>query len=580
MLALLGSFNALAEGLEVDSGKEVFAQAVDSKVIEEEIWLAPSEEAVDEEETVEVQAPTSNNSIAKASAIGISGSYSGSIDELNQGNFYRLELPSSGELTIDTTGQLEFIHYSVFDSDGNRLYEHLLMWNAAAKQSQLTISLDLNKGVYYFCAQELYGRFGNYSFTTHFESAKESFEEHDNGTDNTRDKANDASCDQEYTGLMAINDAVDYYRFTVPKAGRITLSANWQIYSVTFRLYDEAGTRIWDKWYVTQGSDGEGDALETIDLLSGTYYMEVERYRDKTGIYTFNLKYADSDETFRDDRLDDAFETANRIDLETVYMGQLAINEERDFYHFDLQKETEVTFNVSAYCEYITLSLYDSNGIELWKNGLSWNSTTKRITSEKTATLPAGEYYACISKYYGKTGNYSLLIKGNVEPDKVVLNKEGTVTLKMGKTLQLKATLSPSPAKSKLMWSSTKEKTARVDQNGLVTPVKAGTATIAVVTENGKLDSVKVKVVNVGPNAIKITKGKAATMKVGKTLKLKTKLSPTYAVTTLKWSTSNKNVATVTQKGVVKAKKAGKAKITVKAANGRKATITITVKKK
>ena len=59
-----------------------------------------------------------------------------------------------------------------------------------------------------------------------------------------------------------------------------------------------------------------------------------------------------------------------------------------------------------------------------------------------------------------------------------------------------------------------------------------------------------------------------------------TTLSPKKAKSKLTWTTSNKKVATVSSKGVVKAKKVGKAKITVTTANGKKATITITVKKK
>ena len=70
-----------------------------------------------------------------------------------------------------------------------------------------------------------------------------------------------------------------------------------------------------------------------------------------------------------------------------------------------------------------------------------------------------------------------------------------------------------------------------------------------------------------------------ATLKVGKKLTLKATLTPTKAKTTLTWTSSNKKVATVSGKGVVKAIKPGKARITVRTANGKKATVTITVKK-
>ena len=81
----------------------------------------------------------------------------------------------------------------------------------------------------------------------------------------------------------------------------------------------------------------------------------------------------------------------------------------------------------------------------------------------------------------------------------------------------------------------------------------------------------------VEPTSIKLNK-KKATMVIGKKLTLKAKVKPANAETTLTWSSSNKKVATVSQKGVVKAVGKGKATITVETANGLKATCAITVK--
>ena len=109
---------------------------------------------------------------------------------------------------------------------------------------------------------------------------------------------------------------------------------------------------------------------------------------------------------------------------------------------------------------------------------------------------------------------------------------------------------------------------------GFVICGKAGTAAEKYANENGfEFDDGTVK-----PNRITITNGKKATVKAGKTLQLKTKLYPAKAKTKLTWESSNTKVATVSGKGLVKGIKAGKAKITVKTANGKKATITITVK--
>ncbi len=67
-------------------------------------------------------------------------------------------------------------------------------------------------------------------------------------------------------------------------------------------------------------------------------------------------------------------------------------------------------------------------------------------------------------------------------PGKVSLNKS-KLTLQVGKTFQLKATL-PSKTASRLTWSSSRKSVAKVSADGLITAVKAGTAVIRVKTFN------------------------------------------------------------------------------------------------
>lgn len=78
------------------------------------------------------------------------------------------------------------------------------------------------------------------------------------------------------------------------------------------------------------------------------------------------------------------------------------------------------------------------------------------------------------------------------------------------------------------------------------------------------------------PTKVKLNKTKTSITK-GETIKLKATLTPKKAVTLLKWTSSNKKIATVTQKGKGKAKKKGTAYITVKTHNGKKAKCKIKV---
>ena len=224
---------------------------------------------------------------------------------------------------------------------------------------------------------------------------------------------------------------------------------------------------------------------------------------------------------------------------------------------------------------------YDGLNFNAWLQGLTTKSAgcpnLKHLYLPKSLTK-VGEYaFYCLPEGVVIHTKHPELI----EAKSVKLDVTEAVELVIGKTRKVKATISPTYAKSSVKWKSSKPSVASVSQKGVIKGLKAGKAVITATASNGGVKAtLKVKVVAPQPKTVKITKGKSAKLKVGKTLALKTKLTPSNAKTKLTWSTSNKAVATVSKKGVVKAKKAGKAIITATAANGKKATIKIRVVKK
>ena len=163
-----------------------------------------------------------------------------------------------------------------------------------------------------------------------------------------------------------------------------------------------------------------------------------------------------------------------------------------------------------------------------------------------------------------------------IETVKVKLNKTN-VTLEKGKTVTLKATVSPStfPDKS-VTWKSSNKKVATVTSAGKVKAVKAGTATITCTSEiTGAKATCKVTVfegsVTLDKTEVTLQKGKTVT------------LTPTVEPTTLEdksvtWTSSNTKIATVTTAGKVKGVKVGTATITCTSnATGVSATCQVTV---
>ena len=136
-----------------------------------------------------------------------------------------------------------------------------------------------------------------------------------------------------------------------------------------------------------------------------------------------------------------------------------------------------------------------------------------------------------------------------------------------GKTTTLKATTNDSDAI--VTFKSGNTKVATVSSKGVVKGVKAGTAVITAKVGNATA-TCKVVVKNPAFSLVK----SSATIKKGKTTTIRSKAAPAGKVT---YTSSNKKVAAVNSKGVVKGIKKGKATITVKC-NGITKKFVVTVK--
>lgn len=132
-----------------------------------------------------------------------------------------------------------------------------------------------------------------------------------------------------------------------------------------------------------------------------------------------------------------------------------------------------------------------------------------------------------------------------------------------------------------ITWKSKNTKIARVDENGRVKPVGAGMTEITATTEDGGFEAkCFVNVVNsyVDVQTLSVKNTDAMTIKVGDSVNAIVTVSPSNARNkTLKWSSDDTKIATVSQAGRIRGVSVGTANITVETTNGKKQTFTVNV---
>ena len=202
----------------------------------------------------------------------------------------------------------------------------------------------------------------------------------------------------------------------------------------------------------------------------------------------------------------------------------------------------------------------------------SWYVVTHIIDDDNGQTLG---YYKSDVKPFTITGEV-------VTVESISLDKTN-LELPVGNTVTLKATILPSDVTNKnVTWSSSNTSVATVSSSGDVKGKAKGTAIITVKTEDGGKTatcSVTVTDSKIPVSGVSLNKT-SLSMKVGETQTLTATVTPSNATDkSMKWSSSNTSVATVSSSGVVTAKKAGNATVTVKTNDGGKqATCSVTVK--
>ena len=240
--------------------------------------------------------------------------------------------------------------------------------------------------------------------------AKAANEVEDNNTSTT---ATVFSVNEEITGNLYEPDDVDWYCFTLTEPGTV---------SVTFEHPDQRYSILsTDGWNLSLYGDGEGKVVyfsyrydepanrsttQSYNLSAGTYYLKAEAwypyYGPGDGEYKILVNFESSVGKDMEQENNDKAVNANSISAGKDYSGRISLENDRDWYVFDLDESSKITVTLSHdYIEnssyYWNVCIYDDDEMTNLLFDFKWPGNKEKQTSNIEANLGAGRYYVLVT---------------------------------------------------------------------------------------------------------------------------------------------------------------------------------------
>lgn len=217
-----------------------------------------------------------DDTIAKAKSYTLGTTTTGYFSSNDMIDFLKVDVPQSGRIDFTAEGTGEYAIY-IYPSNAteDKVDYNYIGYNNNLGKAYSECCAYLVAGTYYFKVDGFYSNC-SYTISSSFTPANESFPESLDVNNNIIGNANPISLGTTYNGMLAFNDDVDFYSFTVPSGTQIiNISANENVY---FSVYSMTGEKIAGRWYVSKNdSTGIASESESVSLDAGTYCLKIEK---------------------------------------------------------------------------------------------------------------------------------------------------------------------------------------------------------------------------------------------------------------------------------------------------------------
>ncbi|SHP77152.1 Bacterial pre-peptidase C-terminal domain [Mycobacteroides abscessus subsp. abscessus] len=340
--------------------------------------------------TTETEAAMSN-----APAIQFGQTYQGIINSYYQEDYYKITVPSNGNVKLSITRKADASwNGAILDSNGNE-FQSFYTDSDEMVTGQETREVGLPPGTYYIKITGSYNTFGFvYKFKVDF-TASNYYETEANDSLSTADTI---LVNKLYNGNLSDYYDEDFYKFTLTKPGKVTLSMKQQSGVTWYAHIQDTKGNIYESFYSDSSEMVIGNATADVGLPAGTYYVKIDYSSSAENVpYQFQIKYLEN--STYEKEFNDTLSTSNTIKVNTTYKGHLNDNYDQDFSKFTLSKAGNVKLAIKQKAGATWYAhIQDSKG-NTYDYVYTDGSELVLGYAYIEVGLPAGTYYIKISGY-------------------------------------------------------------------------------------------------------------------------------------------------------------------------------------
>lgn len=217
-----------------------------------------------------------------------------------------------------------------------------------------------------------------------------------------------------------------------------------------------------------------------------------------------------------------------------------------------------------------TLTLTYTTGSQYDDKTVTWSSSSDAVATVENGVVTGQAPGVAVITCRAASGVSASCTVTVTQPSVSLTLDRDTLTMELGTTERLTATILPENTTDPVQWSSTNSSVVSVDGSGTLTAKGVGQAAVYAYTASGLKASCSVTVYNknIWPETVTLSQRVLST-RVGQQIQLQAEITPAdCSHTALKWESSDPTVVDVTVTGLVQTLGTGTAEIRVTTENG------------